>query len=249
MRTEAGNKLAAAVLSLLLAAAAGPAAAEGWRVNVKAVNGRVTYSRGQPVVPGRPSSYDGKADVRGGGPASDVTLNLYLKEQGESGIFRLDYQAEVSGANRARPLFQAGGKVLLRPGKPVLAASAGGWKLILELNGETEGKPPKAENGTLETSLKCGRVSYPASFLYIPQEQYSAVLYSDAGGAVSKFMLGLLPNSPGVDGTFLLQYTLLYKDGSETVAENQGELILSPGGPKLTGAAGKNCVFTAKALR
>jgi len=76
---------------------------------------------------------------------------------------------ELGGPHRARPPFQAQGKVLLRPGKPVTAAEAGGWKFIVELAGEAAGKPGQAP-GKLETVLKCGRDSYPASFVYLSDE-------------------------------------------------------------------------------
>jgi len=82
----------------------------------------------------------------------------------------------------------------------------------------------------------------------LPEEQYTAVQYEEEGGAVRKFMVGLLPNAPSLDGTFLLQYTLQLKEGGETQAEGQGELILAPGGAKRTAKAG-DCVFSAKALR
>ncbi len=239
-------KIAASLILLLPALA--PAGAEGWTVNVKAVNGRVTYSHALESPIAKQSSFDGKARVRGRGPARELIFNSYLNAP-EEGLFRLDYQIELTGENRARPPFQAAGKVLLRPGKPVLAAEAGGWKFILELRGKAGGKAPKKAGGTLETRLKCGRLSYPANFIYLPDEQYSAVLYGREGETVRKFMLGLLPKSPGMDGTFLLQYTLLLKEGGESLAGGQGELILSPGGAKRTAAAGKGCVFSAKARR
>ena len=213
---------------------------------MKAVNGRVYYSHSQASPLNEQSTYSGKAPVRGGGPAREIIFNSYLNFS-EDGGFRLDYQAEVAGGNRARPQFQAAGKVRLRPGTPVLAAEAGGWKLILELQGTTGEDYPKPATAALETRLKCGRDSYPAEFVYLPDEQYSAVLYGGTGDKVRKFMVGLLPNSPGVDGTFLLQYTLLLKDGGETLVDGQGELILAPGGAKRSAAAGKGCVFSAKA--
>ena len=224
-----------------------PAAwAESWTVKVRAVNGGVSYSHTQAVPVRGQSAYSGKAGVRGGGPAREMTFNSFLDLPRE-GLFRLDYQAEIAGGNRARPPFQAAGKVLLRPGKPVLAAEAGGWKLILELRGTAEGKYPRSGTGTLETRLKCGRDLYPANFVYLPDEQYSAVLYGGTDDAVRKFMVGLLPNSPGVDGTFRLQYTLLLKDGGETLASGQGEFVLAPGGEKQSVSTGKDCVFSAKA--
>lgn len=227
---------------------AGAAGAEGWKVHAKAVNGRVSYSHTQASAVGKQATFDGKAQVRGGGPAREIIFNSFLNPP-EGGLFRLDYQVEIVGGNRARPPFQVGGKVPLRPGKPVLAAEAGGWKLILELQGKAEGRSRKRGPGTLETRLKCGRTSYPANFMYLPDEQYSAVLYSEEGDTVRRFMVGLLPKSSGMDGTFLLQYTLLLKEGGETLAGGEGELILVPGGEKLTAAAGKDCVFSAKALR
>jgi hypothetical protein len=227
---------------------AGAPAAENWTVLMKAVNGRVSYSHVQKSPVGKQGSFVGKARVRGGGPEREIIFNSFLNAP-EEGLFRFDYQVEVAGGNRARPPFQAGGKVLLRPGKPVLAAQAGGWKFILELQGKAEGKYPDKGTGTLETSLKCGRVSYPASFVYLPDEQYSAVLYSGSEDAVRKYMVGLLPKSSAMDGTFLLQYTLLLKEGAESLAGGQGELILAPGDGKHTAAAGKDCVFSAKALR
>jgi hypothetical protein len=224
------------------------AEAEPWTVEFKAVNGRVTYSHSQAAPMGEQNSYAGKARVRGGGPAREISFNSLLI-QPEEGVFRLDYKAEVTGGHRARPPFQAAGKVLLRPGKPVLAAEAGGWKLILELRGAGAGDYPKSENGTLETSLKCGRASFPANFKYLPDEQYSAVVYGGEQETVRKFMVGLLPNGPALDGTFLLQYTLQLKEGGEPLAEGQGELILAPGGGKRTAPAGKDCVFSARASR
>lgn len=233
---------------LCLAGLAGAAAAETWTVKVKALNGRAAYSHAQALAVGKQASFAGRPQMRGGGPAREMIFNAFLNAP-EGGLFRLDYQAELAGANKARPPFQAAGKALLRPGKPLLAAEAGGWKLILELAGTAEGKAPRGGTGVLETSLKCGRASYPASFAYLPEEQYSAVLYAEAGETVTRYMVGLLPNLPGVDGAFLLQYTLLLKEGAENLAEGQGELILAPGGGKRSVAAGKDCVFSAKALR
>ena len=227
---------------------AGAAAAEGWTVEMKAVNGRVSYSYTQALPVGKQATYSGKSKVRGGGPAREIIFNSFLNEP-EEGVFRLDYQAEVADKSRARPPFQVAGKVLLRPGKPLLAAEAGGWKFILELKGEAGEKSRTENSGTIETVLKCGRVSYPAKFVYLPDEQYSAVLFSQSGDTVTKFMVGLLPKFSGMDGTFLLQYTLLLKEGGETLAGGDGELIMAPGDGKHTATAGKGCVFTAKALR
>ena len=224
------------------------AGAESWTVKMKAVNGRASYSHTQAGALGKQTKFDGRPLMRGGGPARDLTFKYFLNPP-EDGFFRLDYQVELSGEHGARPPFQAAGKVLLRPGKPVLAALAGGWKIILELQGEAGERSRKEGPGTLETSLKCGRVVYPATFVYLPDEQYSAVLYGGSGDTVTKFMVGLLPKSPGMDGTFLLQYTLLLKEGGETLAGGEGELILAPGDGKHTARAGKDCVFSAKALR
>ncbi|MBI4349969.1 MAG: hypothetical protein HY550_00875 [Elusimicrobia bacterium] len=227
---------------------AGLAGAGNWTVEMKAVNGRVSYAYAQALSVGKQATYAGKARVRGGGPAREIIFNSFLNPD-EEGLFRLDYQAEVAGEQRARPPFQAAGKVLLRPGKPVLAAEAGGWKFIVELKGTAEEESRKERSGTIETVLKCGRVSYPAKFVYLPDEQYSAVLFTQSGDTVTKFMVGLLPKSPGMDGTFLLQYTLQLKEGGETLAEGDGELILAPGDGKHTASAGKDCVFSAKAIR
>jgi len=217
-------------------------------VEMKAVNGRVSYSYTQALSVGKQATYSGKARVRGGEPAREIIFNSFLNEL-EEGVFRLDYQAEVVDKSRARPPFQVAGKVLLRPGKPVLAAGAGGWKFVLELKGEAGEKSRAERPGTLETVLKCGRVSYPAKFVYLPDEQYTAVLFTQSGDTVTKFMVGLLPKFSGMDGTFLLQYTLQLKEGGETLAGGNGELILAPGDGNHTAAAGKDCVFSAKALR
>ncbi|OGR78130.1 MAG: hypothetical protein A2X32_01875 [Elusimicrobia bacterium GWC2_64_44] len=236
------------ILSALALLSAAAAVAGDWKVDLKAVNGGVTYSHAQSLDLGEQSTYDGKVRMRGPGRPRELIFNSLLN-QPEEGLFRLDYQVELTGEHPARPPFQASGKVLLRPGKPVLAAEAGGWKLILELKGSAGGDLQKRNNGTLATSLKCGRASYPANFAYLPEEQYTAVQYDAAGDTVRKFMVGLLPNAPALDGTFLLQYTLQLKEGGETAAEGQGELILAPGGPKRTAKAGKDCVFSARALR
>lgn len=227
---------------------AGAAWAETWTLKLKAVNGRASYSHEQVVAVEKQAVFDGKPRMQGGGPPREVIFNSFLNPD-EEGLFRLDYQAEVSDKSRARPPFQAAGKVLLRPGRPVPAAEAGGWKFIVELKGETVGESRAERSGTLETVLKCGRLSYPAKFVYLPDEQHSAVLYSQSGDTVTKFMVGLLPKSPGVDGTFLLQYTLQLKEGGETLAASDGELILAPGDGKHTATAGKDCIFSAKALR
>ena len=142
-------------LSLCLVGAAG---AESWTVKVKAVNGRAAYSHTQPSPLGKQTSFDGKPRMRGGGPARELIFNSFLNAP-EDGLFRLDYQVEVADKSRARPPFQAAGKILLRPGKPVLAAEAGGWKFIVELEGKAGEKSRAERSGTLETVLKCGRVS------------------------------------------------------------------------------------------
>ncbi len=240
-------KISCSLLLLCLSLGAGTARAEGWTVRVKAVNGRETYSHEQASPAGKQASFAGRPQMRGGGPARELILHTYLHAP-EDGRLRLDYQVELAGEQKSRPPFQAQGKVLLRPGKPVLAVEAGGWKFIVELRGTAEGKARGSAGGTLETSLKCGRVSYPANFAYLPDEQYSAVLYSGSGDEPRRFMVGLLPNGAALDGTFLLQYTLLLKEGRETLAEGKGELLLAPGGGKRTAPAG-DCVFSARALR
>lgn len=232
---------------LLLLCPAATAAAESWLVKMKAVNGKATYSHNQQGALGQHVNFAGKPQMRGGGPARELIFNTYLNKP-EDGLLRLDYQVELGGEGKGRSPFQAQGKVILRPGKPVLAAEAGGWKFIVELAGAAEGKPPRAPGGTLAARLKCGRDAYPVNFVYLPDEQYSAVLQYEEGDAVRRFMLGLLPNSPGVDGTFKLQYTLQLKEGSELLAGGQGELILAPGSGTVSAAAGR-CTFTAKALR
>lgn len=229
---------------MLIFLAAGPAAAQEWTVTMKAVEGKVTYSRSQESPLGKQADYSGKAKVRGPGQARGLIFNTYLSEEAE-GLFRLDYQAEVGGYKGGRPPFQAQGKVRLKPGRPVVAAEVGGWKLVLELNGEAEGPAPR--QGTLEARLKCRGASYPANFAYLPNEQYGAVTYTGSGDYERKFMMGLLPNTPGVDGEFKLQYTLQLKEDREALAEKSGELILSPGGPRKSVPAGDGCVFSARA--
>ncbi len=233
---------------LIAVLAALPARAADWTVSMKAVNGRQTYSVSRKSPLGRQAAYNGKAAARGLGASSDVIFNTYLDSPRE-GVFRLDYQAEVSGKNRARPPFQAAGKVLLKPGKPVLAAEAGGWKLILELEGEYDGEQPGLRSGVLDTRLKCGWDSYPVSFAYLPNEQYSAVLFSGSDEEPRKFMIGLLPDAPGADGEFKLQYTLLLTEGGKTLSNSSGSMVLEPGGSRPTASAGKGCVFSAKASR
>lgn len=236
------------ILFCLAPGLAGAEPPEDWTVNLKVVGGRVTYSHAQVSPAGEQAGFTGKPVVRGAGEARELIFNSFLNAP-EDGVLRLDYQVELAGRREGRPPFQAAGKVPLRPGKSVLAAEAGGWKLILELQGTAGGKPAGRGAGTLETSLKCGRTAYPANFVYLPDEQYSAVLYTGEGDDARKFMVGLLPKSSGVDGTFLLQYTLQLKEGRETLAGGDGELILEPGGARRTAAAGKGCVFSARALR
>lgn len=223
---------------------AGTAWGETWTVSLKAVNGRGTYTHEQELPVGKQIGFTG-APVSRGWPPRSLIFNAYLNKP-QDGLFRLDYMAELIGKNAARPPFQAAGKVLLRPGKPVLAAEASGWKLILELRGEADRAAARSGNGVIKTSLKCGRDEYTANFAFLPDQQYSLVTYSQGDGPVRRYMAGLLPNGPGVDGTFLLQYTLQLKEGSEMLAEDQGEFILSPGGGRRSAAAG-DCVFSAAA--
>lgn len=234
--------LCCAVLGL-----AGTAAAEDWIVLVKAVNGRVTYAHDQALPLRRQTSFAGKARQRGMGPAREMIFNAYLNTP-EDGVLRLDYQVEVAGEHKARPPFQAQGKVLVRPGRPLLAVQAGGWKLIFELRGEAGGKG--ADNaGTLEAALKCGRASYPVKVAYLPNEQYSVVLYEQDGETVRKLIVGLLPNTSALDDDFTLQYAFMLREGGDTLAEKQGDLVLTPGGDRRTVNSGKNCVFSAAARR
>lgn len=241
-------KAAGALIFSWLALGVGAVCAGEWTVRMKVVDGRATYSHTQAGPLGEQVNFSGKPLARGGGPARELIFNTLLNKP-EDGFLRLDYQVELGGRHRARPPFQAQGKVLLRPGKPVLVAGAGGFKFIAELRGAAEGKPRGKGPGKLETALKCGRVAYPASFVYLPDEQYSAVLYGGTQDEVRRFMVGLLPNGPALDGTFLLQYTLELKEGGETLAGGQGELVLAPGGGWKSAAAGKACLFSARALR
>lgn len=235
-------------LALAALLAPDPASAGGWTLRVKALNGRETYTISQRVEPGKQASYSGPSAGRGGGPERAMIFNSFLGEE-EGGAFRVDYQAEVGGAHRARPPFQAAGKALLRPGKPLQAAAAGGWKLVLELEGSASGKPRRANAGTLEVSLKCGRRSYPAAFAYLPEEQYSAVLFEQEGETVRKLTVGLLPNLPAADGSFNLQYALELKESGEPLASAEGELLLSPGAGRKTARAGGDCLFSVSAAR
>jgi hypothetical protein len=234
---------AAVIYSLFFS---GTAVAETWTVSLKAVNGRATYTHELALPVGKQTTFDGAPATRGW-PKRGLIFHAYLNKP-EDGLLRLDYMAELTGKNAARPPFQAAGKVALRPGKPVLAAEASGWKLILELRGEAGPGARKNGNGAISTSLKCGRDEHAANFAFLPDQQYTIVTYSQDTDAPRRFMVGLLPNGSGVDGTFKLQYTLQLKEGPETLAEGQGELILSPGGGKSRAAAG-DCVFSAKAPR
>lgn len=233
--------------SLILFCLAAEAGAGEWAVRLKAVNGKAVYSHTLESPLGEQASYAGKPQMRGGGPAREIIFNTYLNKP-EDGLFRLDYQVELTGVHKARPPFQAQGKAALWPGKPVLAAEAGGWKILLELLGDAEGKTRRAPGGVIDARLKCRGSSYPVSFVYLPDQQYSVVLYDQDGDTVRRFMAGLLPNGPGADGTFKLQYTLQLKEGSEALAEGQGELILAPGGGAARAAAGA-CTFSAGARR
>ena len=236
------------MLCCLPAFLSGAAGAETCSINMKAVNGGVSYSHTQPCSTGEQNNFSGPVKMRGRGPTREIIFTSLLNE-GDEGGFRLDYQFDVVGENSARPPFRVGGKVMLRPGKQVLAASAGGWKYYLELEADSNVEKFEGEDHTVEARLKCGRSSFPVSFTYLPDEQYSAVLFKESGDTVEKFMIGLLPNSPGVDGTFGLQYTVLLKEGAEIVSSAQGKLVLSPDGEQETASAGKGCVFSAKASR
>lgn len=228
--------------------AAAPAAAGDCSVRMKAVKGGLSYSRTQPCRPGERVAYSGPSKMGGRGPAREIIFNSFLNPAGDGG-YRLDYQVEIAGENRARPPFQAAGKALLRPGRPVLAAAAGGWRYYLELLAPEAGDYTGTGEHTLDVKLKCGRLSFPASFAYLPGEQYTAVLYEETDGGVRKFMLGLLPGLPGADGAFALQYTLQLKEAGETLTDAHGELALDPGEGKASAAAGKGCAFTASASR
>lgn len=236
--------LAAAVFSALCLPAG---AAEDCSVRMKAVNGGISYSRTQPCRPGEQVTYSGPARLQGRGERREIIFNSFLNEGGDGG-YRLDYQVEIAGENRARPPFQAQGKALLRPGRPLMAASAGGWRYYLELLAPKAGGYTGTGEHTIDAKLKCGRLTFPASFAYLPGEQYTAVLYEETGGGVRKFMLGLLPGQPGATAAFSLQYTLQLKEGSEVMADARGELALEPGEGKVLAAAG-GCVFSASASR
>ncbi|HNW44437.1 MAG TPA: hypothetical protein PKI19_08025 [Elusimicrobiales bacterium] len=226
---------------------AGGARAETWTISVKAVNGRMSYAHEQAGPLEKQAAYAGKAQTRGGGPARAMSFNSLLHAP-ENGYFKLDYQAEVAGQPEGQPPFHVSGKALLRPGKPLVAAAAGGWKLILELNGEGGGKASGMRAGTLEAGLKCRGLSYAASFVYLPEERYSAALREDSGGEGRYFWVELLPGPYAAYDVFKLEYKVLLKDDGLTLCQGSGELVLTPGGGKLSAAAGKGCTFSAKAL-
>ena len=116
------------------------------------------------------------------------------------------------------------------------------------LRGEAEPGARKNGNGVIRASLKCGLDEHAANFAFLPDQQYTIITYSQDTDAPRRFMVGLLPNGSALDGSFKLQYTLQLKEGPETLAEGQGELILSPGGGK-SGAAAGDCLFSARASR
>lgn len=241
--------LATAALSL----ASAPAAAgdKNCSLSMMAVSGGVSYSHELEAVPGENASYAGPAKKRGRGPRREMIFNALLNEAGERG-FRLDYQVEVAAEKGPpRPPFQAQGKVPLRPGKQVLAASAGGWKLYFRLDGEAcSGEKGWERTGTLSARLKCGRLSYPVSFAYLTNEQYTAVLYEEpAENTVRRLTVGLLPGPSAFDGTFQLQYVANLSEGGKTVTDSQGKVLLSPGGGSQKVSAGRGCAFTVKAAR
>ncbi|HBE89339.1 MAG TPA: hypothetical protein DDW67_09410 [Elusimicrobia bacterium] len=237
------------IAPLLPQAAVYAAEDDACSLRMMAVHGGVSYSHELAVVPGERASYAGPAKKRGRGPQREIIFNALLNEAGKQG-FRLDYQVEVADEKGPRPPFQVQGKVPLRPGRQALAASAGGWKYYLKLEGEAceeEFDDPKP--GTLTALLKCGRHRYPVSFSYLTNEQYSAVLYSEDGDKVTRFTIGLLPGGGAFDGTFPLQYAVQLKDGGETIADNTGGVLLSPGGGAAKASAGRGCSFTVKAGR
>lgn len=243
-------------IALLVCAAvpAAAAAADGdgtCTLRMMAVKGGVSYSHELPAVPGEQASYAGPAKKRGRGPQREMIFNALLNEAGERG-FRLDYQAEVAAEKGPpRPPFQAQGKVPLRPGRQVLAASAGGWKLYFKLDGKAcAGEKGWEKAGTLSGRLKCGRLSYPFSFAYLTNEQYTAVLYEEpAENTVRRLTVGLLPGPSAFDGTFQLQYVLNLREGSRVMTDSQGKLLLAPGGGSQKASAGRGCTLTVKASR
>lgn len=238
-------------MALLLCAAAAASAGETCSLKMMAVHGGVSYSHELAASPGGRAAYAGPAKKRGRGPQREISFNALLNEAGEAG-FRLDYQLEVAEAKGPpRPPFQAQGKVPLRPGRQAPAVSAGGWKLYFRLDGEAcAGGSGREKAGTLSGRLKCGRLSYPFSFAYLTNEQYSAALYEEpAAGAVRRLAVGLLPGPAAFDGTFQLQYVVNLSEGGRPLTDSQGKALLSPGGGAHTYAAGPGCSFTVKASR
>ncbi len=239
------------ITTILLSPAAAAAAGEKCTLRMMAVDGGVSYSHELAVVPGERASYAGPARKRGRGPQREMIFNALLNGAGEGG-FRLDYQVEVAEEKGPpRPPFQAQGKVPLRPGRQALAASAGGWKLYFRLDGEAcAGETGREKAGTLSGRLKCGRLSYPFSFAYLTNEQYTAVIYEEPSeNAVRRFTAGLLPGPSAFDGTFQLQYVLNLKEGGGVITDSQGKALLAPGGEGHSSAAGRGCVFNVKASR
>lgn len=233
--------------ALALLAQSLPACAAGWTVKARAVNGGQTFSQSLNCAEGKPAEFSGRPAIRGYGPVRDMVFRATLRT-GDDGLLRLEYDLTMKAERGPRPPLQLAGVAPLRPGKPVLAAASGGWKLTLELTGSDGGEHPKPAPGRLEARLKCGRRAYAADFVFLPEKQYSAVLQDEEDDKAGKFMVGLLPGAPGLNGEFLLQYTLLLKDGAEALAEGQGKFILEPGVEKRA-AAGRNCSFTVKAAR
>ncbi|KAF0124779.1 MAG: hypothetical protein FD189_2205 [Elusimicrobia bacterium] len=237
--------------TILLTLAAPAAAGETCSLKMMAVKGGVSYSHELPAVPGERASYAGPANKRGRGPQRELIFNAMLNEAGEGG-FRLDYQVEVAEEKGPpRPPFQAQGKVPLRPGKQVLAASAAGWKLYFRLDGEAcAGERGWEKAGTLSARLKCGKLSYPVSFAYLTNEQYMTVLYEEpAENTVRRLTVGLLPGPSAFDGTFQLQYVLNLREGGQVITDSQGKVLLAPGGGSQHAAAGRGCSFTVTASR
>lgn len=237
--------LAAAIL--LTHAAPTAAGEETCTLRMMAVDGGVSYSHELEIAPGGRASYRGPSRKRGRGPLRDIGFNALLNEPGEGG-FRLDYQVEVAGENGIRPPFQVQGKALLRPGRQLLAASAGGWKYYLKLEGGTcAGDFDGPRPGTLDARLKCGRLAYSASFSYLANEQYTVTLYEEPReDVVRSLTIGLLPGSSAFDGTFPLQYVIRLKEGGRLLSDNSGGLLLSPDGSRAKASAGKDCSFSAR---
>lgn len=235
--------------AILLAQPAPAAAGEGTcALRMMAVNGGVSYSHELEIAPGGRASYRGPSGKRGRGPLRDIGFNALLNEPGEGG-FRLDYQVEVAGEKGIRPPFQVQGKALLRPGRQLLAASAGGWKYYLKLEdeGACGGIPDGKRPGTLDARLKCGRLSYSASFSYLANEQYTVTLYEEPReDVVRSLTIGLLPGAPAFDGTFPLQYVIRLKEGGKLLTDGSGGLLLSPDGSRARTSPGKDCSFSAR---